>query len=78
MEYCLQSARITKQVIKSVSRKFHTDASDEDISDLRSDMEKLIGNKLLLFPAINKQIVEVQITLEDGKDNIVIISARVT
>ena len=57
---------------------YNTDASDEVVSDIRSDMEKLIENKLLLFPTMNKKIVEALITHEAGKDNIVIISARVT
>ena len=53
-------------------------ASDEDASILKNNMEKLIENKLRLFPPINKKIFDAQITLQAGKDNIVIISARVT
>lgn len=48
------------------------------ISLILENMEKLVENKLLLFPTLNKKIVEARITHEAGKDNIVIISARVT
>ena len=58
-------------------RSYNADASEEVISNVRSDMDKLIENKLRLFPSINKQVVDAQITHEAGKDNIVIISARV-
>lgn len=58
-------------------RLYNKGASDEDVSDIRSNMEKLVENKLLLFPTINKKIVDARITHEAGKDNIVVISARV-
>lgn len=50
--------------------------SDEDMSAIRDDMQKLIRNKLRLFPAVNKQIVGAQITQLAGQDRIDVASAK--
>ena len=56
-------------------RSYNSDASDEEISGIRSTMEKLMQNKLCLFPAVQKQIVSAQITQMAGKDRIDVASA---
>ena len=53
------------------------EASDEELSGVRSTMEKLIQNKLRLFPAVHKQIVGAQITQAAGKDRIDVASLRI-
>ena len=51
-------------------RAYNPDDTDEEIAATRSDMEKLIQNKLHLFPDVNKQIVGAQITTLAGGDRI--------
>ena len=57
-------------------RAYNPDVSDEHVHAARSVMEKLIQNKLRLFPAVNKQIVGAQITRVAGQERIDIASAR--
>jgi len=57
-------------------QSYNPDATDEQLSDIRSDMEKLIQNKLSLFPAVRKPIVGAQISRVAGQDRIDVVSAR--
>ncbi len=57
-------------------KSYNPNAGDEDVSGVRSTMEKLIQNKLCLFPAVNKQIVGARITQTAGKDRINVASER--
>lgn len=56
-------------------KSYNSNASDEEISEIRTTMEKLVENKLRLFPAVQKQIVGAQITQKGGKDRIDVASA---
>ena len=56
-------------------KSYNPNESDEEIAAIRSDMEKLIQNKLRLFPDVHKQIVSVQITQEAEEDRIDVASA---
>ncbi len=67
--------RLLNQYVESY-RSYNPEANDEQISDVRRVMEKLIQNKLSLFPAVHKQIVGAQMTQVAGKDRIDIVSAR--
>lgn len=67
--------RLLNQYIESY-RSYNPEESDEQISDVRRVMEKLIQNKLSLLPAVHKQIVGAQITQVAGKDRIDVVSAR--
>lgn len=67
--------RLLNQYVESY-RSYNPEASDEQISDVHNVMEKLIQNKLSLFPAVHKQIVGAQITQVAGKDRIDVVSAR--
>ena len=51
--------------------------TDEQLSGIRGDMEKLVGSKLSLFPAINKPIVGARISRVGGRDRIDVASVRV-
>jgi len=53
------------------------EASDEELTGVRSTIEKLIQNKLRLFPTIHKQIVGAQISQAAGKDRIDVASLRI-
>ena len=57
-------------------KSYNPDVSDEEMSAICSDVEKLMRNKLRLFPAVHKQIVGAQITQVAGKDNIEVVSTR--
>lgn len=63
------------QYVKSY-QSYHPDATDEQLSDIRSDMEKLIQNKLSLFPAVRKPILGAQMSRLAGQDRIDVVSAR--
>jgi len=67
--------RLLNQYVESY-RSYNPEANDEQISDVRRVMEKLMQNKLSLFPAVHKQIVGAQMTQVAGKDRIDIVSAR--
>ena len=67
--------RSLDQYMKSY-RSYNPHASDDEISAIRSDMEKLIQNKLHLFPEVRKQIVGANITRVGDKDHIDVVSAR--
>ena len=66
---------LLKQYLKSY-QSHNPNATDEQLSDIRSDMEKLVQNKLSLFPAIQKPIVGAQISRVAGEDRIDVVSAR--
>ena len=57
-------------------RSHNPNESDEQLAAVRSDVEKLIQNKLRLFPAVHKQIVGAKIIQEAGKERIDVASAR--
>ena len=67
---------LLNQYLKSY-QSHNPDATDEELSDIRSDMEKLIQNKLFLFPAIEKPIVGARISRVAGQDRIDVASARI-
>ena len=51
--------------------------SDEDMLAIRDDMEKLIRNKLRLFPDIDKQILNARVVrLDENRDRIDVASTR--
>lgn len=66
--------RSLDQYIKSY-RSYNPEVTDEEISAILSDMERLIQNKLRLFPDVHKQIVGAQVTQVEGKDRIDVASA---
>lgn len=66
---------LLKQYLKSY-QSHNPNATDEQLSDIRSDMEKLVQNKLSLFPATQKPIVGAHISRVAGKDRIDVVSAR--
>ena len=66
---------LLNQYVKSY-QSYNPDATDEELSDIRSDMMKLIQNKLFLFPAVQKPIVGAQISRVAGQDRIDVVSAR--
>jgi hypothetical protein len=51
-------------------KRYNPDTDDEDLVAVRSNMEKLIGNKLRLFPNVRKQVLGAQITRVGSKDRI--------
>ena len=67
---------LLNQYIKSY-QAYNPDATEEELSDIRSDMWKLIQNKLSLFPAVQKPIVGAKISRVAGQDRIDVVSARV-
>jgi len=67
--------RALNEYVKSY-KSYNPDATNEQLSDIRRDMEKLMRNKLPLFPAIYKQIVGAQMSRVAGKDRIDVVSAR--
>jgi len=58
-------------------RSYNPHADDQEIANVREDMEKLIKNKLRLFPNVNKQIVNARITQTEGKDRIDVASMTI-
>jgi hypothetical protein len=58
-------------------RSYNPDVTEEQLRDIRSDMEKLIRNKLALFPTFCKQIVGARISQAAGQDRIEVASVRV-
>ena len=67
--------KLLDQYVESY-RSYNPNADDEEVSGVRSDMEKLLRNKLCLFPAVNKQIVGAQISQTAGRDRIEVTSIR--
>jgi len=57
-------------------RSYCPRVTEEELSDIRSDMEKLVASKLSLFPDVQKQIVHAEIFPEAGKDRIAVASMR--
>jgi hypothetical protein len=51
-------------------------ADKEEVDGVRDNMEKLIAQKLKLFPDDLRQIVGAQMVQSDGKDRIEVVSAR--
>jgi len=66
--------RLLRQYVESC-RSYSPDATDEKLSDVRRVMEKLMRNKLALFPTVRKQIVGAQLSRAAGKDRIDVVSA---
>ena len=66
--------RSLDQYIKSY-RSYNPEVTDEEISAILSDMERLIQNKLRFFPDVHKQIVGAQVTQVEGEDRIDVASA---
>jgi monoamine oxidase len=69
-------ARLLAEYIKGY-RSYNPDSTNEELSDIRSDMEKLVQKKLSLFPAIQKPIVGARISRVAGQDRIDVVSARI-
>lgn len=57
-------------------RRFNSGADKEELSGVRSNMEKLIEKKLDMFPNDLRQIVGARIFKSGDKDRIEVVSAR--
>jgi len=68
-------SQLIDQYMASYER-FNPDVSQSHIDGVRSDMEKLIQEKLRLFPDDRRQIVGAQIICGHGDDRLEIVSGR--
>lgn len=58
-------------------KRYNRDADQEQVEDVRSNMEKLIQKKLDIFPGELRQIVGAQIVDSGGQDRIEVMSATI-
>lgn len=58
-------------------QQYNPEASDEEIANVRSDMEQLIANKIKLFPADERAIISARLIPAGGDQvRIEVVSAR--
>jgi len=55
-------------------QRFNPDSSQMHIANVRSDLEKLVGEKLRLFPHDRRHILEAQLICTHGTDRLEVVS----